>query len=119
MAQISEQQYNYALERVEELLKVVDGYDTSDKDATELSILSDVVIEYEKEHFPIGKPTPSELIALALEEKEISQKELAGKIGVSPSRISDYVTGRAEPTLKIASRLCSELGISPAAMLGI
>ena len=48
----------------------------------------------------------------------MSQKQLAAEIGVSPSRISDYVSGRAEPTLKIARLLCSTLGITPAAMLG-
>ena len=48
----------------------------------------------------------------------MSQKQLATKIGVSPSRISDYVSGRAEPTLKIARLLCVTLGITPAAMLG-
>ncbi|MBO6239194.1 MAG: helix-turn-helix transcriptional regulator, partial [Bacteroidales bacterium] len=43
----------------------------------------------------------------------------AARIGVSPSRISDYISGRAEPTLRIASRLCTTLGISPAAILGL
>lgn len=82
-------------------------------------ILSDVVIEYEKEHFPIEKPTVAELVGLSLEEKNMTQKQLAEEIGVSPSRISDYVNGRAEPTLKIASSLCKVLDIHPAAMLGL
>jgi Predicted transcription regulator containing HTH domain len=120
MQEITEKQYEYALDRIEELLPLVDGYgDPTQKEAVELSLLSDVVIEYEKVHFPIEKPTPSELISLALEESGISQKDLASQIGVSPSRISDYVTGRAEPTLRIAARLCSALGISPAAMMGM
>ena len=49
----------------------------------------------------------------------MSKKELAEKIGVSPSRISDFVTGRAEPTLKIARALCLVLSITPTEMLGI
>ncbi len=65
------------------------------------------------------KPTPAELIQESLSEKQLTQKELASRIGVSPSRISDYVSGRAEPTLRIASRLCATLGIAPAAMLGL
>ena len=48
----------------------------------------------------------------------MSQKQLASEIGVSASRISDYITGRAEPTLKIARLLCTTLDITPAAMLG-
>jgi len=58
--------------------------------------MSDTVIEYEKEHFPIGKLTIAQLIELSLEDKNMSQKQLAQEIGVSPSRISDYVSGRAE-----------------------
>ena len=60
----------------------------------------------------------AQLIQLSLDEKKMSQKQLATVIGVSPSRISDYVSGRAEPTLKIARMLCATLGITPAAMLG-
>lgn len=80
--------------------------------------MSDIVILYEKEHYPIEKPDISDLIEFSLEEKGMTQKELAHKIGVSPSRINDYIAGRAEPTLKIARLLCSTLNIPPAAMLG-
>lgn len=38
--------------------------------------------------------------------------------GISPFRISDYISERAEPTLKIARMLCLTLGVTPAAMLG-
>lgn len=119
MGRITEMQYQYALERIEDLLPLVSGEDPNEEKAVELSIYSDIVIEYEKEHFPIEKPTPAELIQEALSEKQLTQKELASRIGVSPSRISDYVSGRAEPTLRIASRLCATLGIAPAAMLGL
>ena len=119
MGRITEMQYQYELERIEDLLPLVSGEDPNEEKAVELSIYSDIVIEYEKEHFPIEKPTPAELIQASLTEKQITQRELATQIGVSPSRISDYVSGRAEPTLRIASRLCLALGIAPAAMLGL
>lgn len=112
-------QYEYALERVEDLLPLVtEASDPNGKEALELSLMSDVVIEYEKEHYPIEKPTPAELIELALEEKEMTQKALAEAIGVSPTRINDYVRGKAEPSLRIAGRLCRALDIAPAAMMG-
>lgn len=119
MGRITEMQYQYALERIEDLLPVVNGEDPNEEKAVELSIYSDIVIEYEKEHFPIDKPSPAELIQASLTEKQLTQKELASQIGVSPSRINDYVSGRAEPSLRIASRLCLALGITPAAMLGL
>lgn len=119
MSKITKEQYEFALARIEELLPLVDDNTPSnDRNAVELTMMSDVIIDYEKEHFPIGKPTVGQLIQLSLEEKQMSQKQLAAEIGVSTSRISDYVSGRAEPTLKIARLLCTTLGITPAAMLG-
>lgn len=81
-------------------------------------MMSDVVIDYEKKRYPIGNPTVAQLIQISLDEKNMSQRQLAETIGVSPSRISDYVSGRAEPTLRVARLLCITLGITPAAMLG-
>ncbi len=120
MNKITKEQYQFALARIEELLPLVDdNTPANDKHAVELTLLSDTVIAYEKEHYPIAKPTVSELIEFSLEEKGMSKKELAGEIGVSPSRISDYISGRSEPSLRIARLLCRILNIPPAAILGL
>lgn len=118
MSKITKEQYEFALARIEELLPLVnDDTPANDRNAIELTMMSDVVIDYEKEHFPIGKPTVAELIEMSLKEEGMTQKQLAQQIGISPSRINDYVTGRAEPTLKIARMLCRILKITPAEML--
>ena len=117
---ISEEQYKYALERIEVLLPLVDdNTPANDKQAIELCMLADLVMAYETKHFPIGVPTVAELIELSLEEKGITQRELASNIGVSPSRVNDYIAGRSEPTLKIARLICKALNISPAQMLRV
>lgn len=118
--EITNKQYEYALNRIEELLPLVtDETPAGDKNAVELTIVSDVVEAYEKIHYPISKPTIGELISLSLEEKGMTQKQLAKELGISPSRVSDYISNRAEPTLRIARALCLVLGIAPAAILGI
>jgi HTH-type transcriptional regulator/antitoxin HigA len=118
MSKVTKNQYEFALERIEELLPMVNENTlVYNKEAVELSMMSDIVIAYEKEHFPIEKPTVSELIELSLEEKGMTQKQLAGEIGISPSRINDYISGRSEPTLKIAHLLCKTLDIPANAML--
>lgn len=120
MNNVTKEQYEFALARVEELLPLVDeGTPSNDKNAVELTVMSDIVIAYEKAHYPIEKPTVAELIGLSLEEKGMNQKQLAGEIGISPSRVNDYISGRSEPTLKIARSLCRVLNIPPAAMLGL
>ena len=118
MSKVTKEQYEFALARVEELLPLVDdNTPANDRNAVELTMMSDIIIDYEKEHYPIGKPTVAQLIQLSLDEKDMSQKQLAEEIGVSPSRINDYVSGRAEPTLKIARLLCVTLDITPAAIM--
>lgn len=118
--EIKKEQYEYALARVEELLPLVDETSVpDDRKSVELSLMSEIVIEYENTHYPVEKPTIAQLIELALEEADMTQKELAKKIGVSPSRINDFVTGRAEPSIRIAKQLCLTLGITASAMLGI
>lgn len=119
MRKITKEQYEFALARIEELLPLVtDETPANDRNAVELTMMSDIVIEYEKEHYPMEKPSVADLIELSLEEKDMTQRQLAMLIGISPSRVNDYVTGRAEPTLKIARLLCRTLNIAPAAMMG-
>lgn len=117
---ITKEQYEYALDRVEELLPLVqEDTPANDKNAVALSLVSELVINYEKEHYPIEKPSVAKLIELYLQEKRMTQKQLAIAIGVSPSRINDFVSGRANPSLQTAGQLCRVLGIPATAMLGL
>jgi HTH-type transcriptional regulator/antitoxin HigA len=120
MAQIkTEIQYEKALERIEELLPKVSN-ETSEyhKDFIELDLLSDLVVEYEEKHFPIEKPSLPEILRLRMAELKITQKKLAQLLNVSPSRISEYLNGKSEPTLKIARLLRDELKIDADIILG-
>jgi HTH-type transcriptional regulator/antitoxin HigA len=120
MAKIStEIQYEKALERVDELLREVDNQTPeNDKNYVELDLLSDLVAEYEEKYFPIEKPSLSDIIRLRMAELKISQKKLATILNVSPSRISEYLNGKSEPTLKIARLLRDELKIDADIILG-
>ena len=65
MSTITKEQYEFALARIEELLPLVDdNTPANDRNAIELSVMSEVVIAYEKRHYPIGKPTVAELIGI-------------------------------------------------------
>jgi len=50
-----------------------------------------------KEHYPIEKPTVAELIELSLEEKGMSQKQLAGEI-ISLENGAPHATGKPAPS---------------------
>ena len=53
--QITEKQYAFALKRIENLLPLVSDEEPDKEEAVELSIYSEIVIEYENEHYPILK----------------------------------------------------------------
>ena len=115
----TEDQYDVLLERIEELLPLVSNETpASDRNLIELDIISDLVEEYEEKHYPVYIPTLPEVIRLRMAEMGLSQKALAELLGVSPSRISEYMTGKAEPTLKVARLLNQKLDIDADFILG-
>ena len=116
----NEIQYKCAMERIEELLKVVDN-DTpaNDKNSIELVLLSNLVADYEDIHYPVGKPTLVEILKLRMFEMGLTQTKLATILGMNPSKVSEILSGKSEPTLKQARKMSEELNISPSVVLGI
>ena len=111
MTQIkNEMQYKAACDRINELLKIV-GNDTpaDDKNMLELDLISDLVADYEEEHYPIAAPTLIETIKLRLYEMGITQTKLAEMLGLSTARVSEIMTGKSEPSLKIGREISKKL----------
>lgn len=116
----NEKQYDWAMNRIDELLpQVTDDTPDDDPNSIELYLLSSLVQEYEDVHFPIGDPTLIDVLKLRMYEMGLSQAALAKRIGVSPSRICDFLSGKSEPTLKVGRRISKELNIDPAIVLGV
>jgi HTH-type transcriptional regulator/antitoxin HigA len=115
----NEKQYEVMLERIEELLPLVSNETpVTDRNMIELVVISNLVEEYEEKYYPVEMPTLPEIIKYEMVERGITQKELAEILGVSPSRISEYMTGKAEPTLKVARLLREKLDIDADFLLG-
>ena len=90
MNNITKEQYEFALARIEELLPLVkDDTPANDRNAVELTVMSDVVISYEKEHFPVRKPSVAELIELSLEEEGMTILNRDGMLS-KKWRVQDY-----------------------------
>lgn len=116
----NQQQYDWAVARVEELLPIVnDDTPTSDPNYIEFVLLCNLVADYSDQHFAIGEPTLIESIRLRMYEMGLNQAGLAKLLGVSPSRVCDYLSGKAEPTLKVARLISQKLDIDPAIVLGV
>ena len=116
----TKKEYEALCNRIEELLQVV-GNDTlaDDKDFIELNLLSDLVADYEEVHIPVTPPTLIEVIKLRMYEMDLNQLKLSKILGVSTSRVSEYLTGKSEPTLKVARQICVKLNIDAQTVLGV
>jgi len=121
MAKIeNEIQYYWAVNRVEELLPIVDdNTPLDDPTCIELELLSNMVADYSDEHFSLGEPSLSDVMKLRMYEMGINQIKLSELLEISPSRVSEYLTGKSEPTLPVARNMCRKLNISPSVVLGI
>ncbi len=116
----NEVEYNATMERIEELLLLVnEETPKGDKNSIELVLLSNLVADYDEAHHPISTPTLSDVLKLRMYEMGLTQKEIAEMLGVSPSRISDYLNGRSEPTLPIAREISRKLFIDASIILGV
>ncbi|MBP5541406.1 MAG: helix-turn-helix transcriptional regulator [Bacteroidales bacterium] len=49
----------------------------------------------------------------------LTQKAGAELLGISPSRMSDLVHGRMEPSYRLSRRICKKLNIPPEVVLGV
>lgn len=112
MGTISQKQYVEANLRLEELLKkVTDDIPENSPVLHELIEVSDIIESYEEINFPIGLPSLNEMIELRMFEMRLKKKDLATLLNTSPSRISDYLNGNREITLKVAKALHRKLNI--------
>ena len=113
-------QYDWAVNRVEELLPLVnDSTPLNDPNSIELELLSNMVADYSEKNFSLGKPSLADLIKFRMSEMGINQRSLSTLLEVSPSRVSDYLTGKSEPTLPVARNISRKLNIDASIVLGV
>ena len=113
-------EYEVLKDRIEELLFTVDNETPEyDKKLIELNLISNLVADYEEEYFPVKAPRLVDVIKLRMYEMNLTQLKLSELLGVSPSRISEYLSGKNEPTLKVAREISKKLNIDASIVLGV
>lgn len=108
----NESQYEWAVAKMEELLPLVnDETPETDPNYIELVLLSNLVADYSEEHYTVGEPTLIDVMKLRMYEMGLTQASLAKLLGVSPSCVCDFLSGKSEPTLKVGRTICKRLKI--------
>ena len=116
----NEVQYAWAEQRVEALLPLVnDETPEDDPNYIELVLLSNLVADYSEEHYALGEPSLIDVIKLRMYEMGLTQTKLGELLNISSSRVSEILTGKCEPTLKVARAICTTLNIDANIVLGV
>ena len=110
----TENQYNEALETIEEYLKKGSQLMT-DGDKQELRRLSVLVEAYEQKVYPMPMQPQSILgmIQVKMFERRLKQKELAQLLEISETTLSEIMNGKRKINLALAKQLYKKLGIAP------
>lgn len=116
----NKEQYDWAVNQVEQLLPLVkDNTPKNDPNSIELELLSNMVAEYSDKHYAIGEPSRSDVIKLRMEEMGLTLSNVAKLMGITPTRMKDYLTGNKEPTLRIGKQISRQLGVDANIVLGV
>ena len=65
----------------------------------------------------MNQAVTGKFIALKRKQKNLTQEQLAEKLGVSNKTISKWETGKCMPDYSIVKSLCEELGVTMAELL--
>lgn len=107
----TEDDYNSALARIEEIWDAQPGAPESD----ELDVLAVLVEAYEDEHHPIDPPDPIEAIRFRMDQMGLTQKDLEPLIG-SRGRVAEVLNKKRGLNIEMIRNLTESLGI-PAEVL--
>lgn len=102
----SEQDYEAALTRIDELMDAKDGSPEGD----ELDVLADLVELYESKHVEMGYPSPVAAIEFRTEQAGLKPRDLVPFIG-SRAKVSEVLSGKRDLTMPMARALHEHLGI--------
>jgi len=102
----TKEDYNEAMERLELIFDAKKGSAEGD----ELELLSILIDNYEKIHYPIGLPDPIEAIKFRMEQMNYTQKDLANILGIK-SRASEILNRKRKLSLEMIRQLHSKLKI--------
>ena len=102
------------------LEKVADRVDSGEATKSELGyfqVLANIIQEYESKAFKTKKPmNPRELLKYLMELNELKQEDLIDEFG-SQSRVSDFLNGKRDLSLKQIQGLAKRFRLSPAAFM--
>jgi len=110
----NEQDYDVALNRVDELMDISPKIGTAQSD--ELEVLVMLIEKYEEKYWSIEEPDPIEAIKIRMEQMHLKQKDLVPYIG-NKSKVSEVLNRKVSLSLSMISKLATGLQLPLEALI--
>jgi HTH-type transcriptional regulator / antitoxin HigA len=78
-----------------------------------LEILTDIVEKYERDEHPMRRPSDAEMLRFLIEDRKITQSELAEATKIANSTISEILSGKRELTRSHVGVIAKYFGVRP------
>lgn len=105
-------QYKAALKLLESLWEKV-GEDAKSPYGSLFTLLSERIVAYEARHFPFDDPTPAKVLEYLIEERSVTQQEVADATGIQQSNLNQLIKGKRKLTTEHVKRLAQYFKMEP------
>ena len=102
----NEKDYDFALNRVDELMELNPDLGTQESD--ELEVLVMLIEKYEEKEWAISEPDPIEAIKVRMEQMHLKQKDLIPYIG-NKSKVSEVLNRKIGLSLTMIANIAAGL----------
>ncbi len=110
----SKREYHQTMIQVYDLMNKGE-HSLSEDELSKLSVMAEVAEKYENEVLGLGvlktPKTIPEMVELKMFEQKISQTTLAEKLGFSPSKVSEILSGKRKPDVPFLKGIYEQLQI--------
>jgi HTH-type transcriptional regulator/antitoxin HigA len=110
----SERELEQAIAVIDELLDR-DQLTVDEQDY--LDVLGDLVERYEDQAYPIPAVSDAGMLRFLIDQKEVTQADVARATGIREARISEILSGKRELTRTQITKLAAYFHVSPAVFL--
>lgn len=104
----TEDDYQKALAVLEQVFDAEEGTN----DYLVLTLMEQIIAEYEDSHYPVEECSPQEVVELIMKEHGLNKKEFGEAVGISSSRVTEFMNATRKLSVKQAKAINEKFRVS-------